>query len=120
MAKRRKFVDAVKLNPVKDGAAIAMVTRMDALFLVDRHACRQQLGAAERAALRREHAQPWVEEIHSECLKLRSQLLPKKRVGRGRELHLKYVDETAALLRSCSSRVIQQHGGELHASGGAG
>ena len=34
---RRKFVDAVKVNP-KDGAAIAMVTRMDALFLVDRHA----------------------------------------------------------------------------------
>ncbi len=77
---RRKFVDAVKLNP-KDGAAIAMVTRMDALFLVDRHACRQQLGAAERAALRREHAQPWVEEIHSECLKLRSQLLPKSALG---------------------------------------
>ncbi|MGH9648271.1 MAG: IS66 family transposase [Bryobacteraceae bacterium] len=32
---RRKFVDAVKVNP-KDGPAIAMVTRMDALFLVDR------------------------------------------------------------------------------------
>jgi hypothetical protein len=77
---RRKFVDAVKVNP-KDGAAIAMVTRMDALFLVDRHACRQQLGAAERAALRREHSQPWVEEIHSECLKLRSQLLPKSALG---------------------------------------
>src|SRR5580658_11364787 len=33
---RRKFVDAVKVNP-QDGGAIAMVTRMDALFLVDRH-----------------------------------------------------------------------------------
>jgi hypothetical protein len=32
---RRKFVDAAKVNP-QDGAAIAMVTRMDALFLVDR------------------------------------------------------------------------------------
>ena len=37
---RRKFVDAVKVNP-KDGEAMNMVTRMDALFLVDRHA-RQQ------------------------------------------------------------------------------
>ncbi len=35
--RRRKFVDAVKVNP-QDGAAVAMVTRMDALFLVDRHA----------------------------------------------------------------------------------
>jgi hypothetical protein len=37
---RRKFVDAVKVNP-KDGAAIAMVTRMDALFLVDRQRARR-------------------------------------------------------------------------------
>ena len=33
---RRKFVDAVKVNP-KDAEAIKMVTRMDALFVVDRH-----------------------------------------------------------------------------------
>jgi transposase len=77
---RRKFVDAVKVNP-KDGAAIAMVTRMDALFLVDRHAREQQLNAEERAALRREHAQAWVDEIHSECGKLRPQLLPKSALG---------------------------------------
>jgi transposase len=77
---RRKFVDAVKVNP-KDGAAIAMVTRMDALFLVDRHARQQKLGPDERAALRREHARSWVDEIHSECVKLRSRLLPKSALG---------------------------------------
>jgi hypothetical protein len=77
---RRKFVDAVKVNP-QDGAAIAMVTRIDALFLVDRHARQQQVNAEERAALRREHAQPWVDEIHSECTKLRAQLLPKSTLG---------------------------------------
>jgi len=77
---RRKFVDAVKVNP-QDGAAIAMVTRMDALFLVDRHAHQQQVNAEERAALRREHAQTWVDEIHSECTKLRAQLLPKSALG---------------------------------------
>ena len=77
---RRKFVDAVKVNP-QDGAAIAMVTRMDALFLVDRHARQQQLNAEERAVLRREHAQTWVDEIHSECRKLRMQLLPKSALG---------------------------------------
>jgi transposase len=70
----------VKVN-AKDGAAIQMVTRMDALFLVDRHAREQQLNAEDRAALRREHAQAWVEEIHAECVKLRSQLLPKSALG---------------------------------------
>ncbi len=58
-----------------------MVTRMDALFLVDRHARQQQLNAEERAALRREHAQTWVDEIHSECRKLRARLLPKSALG---------------------------------------
>ena len=77
---RRKFVDAVKVNP-KDGAAIAMVTRMDALFLVDREARRQQLNAGQLGALRREHAQVWVDEIHAECRKLRSALLPKSTLG---------------------------------------
>jgi transposase-like protein len=77
---RRKFVDAVKLNP-NDGAAIAMVTRMDALFLVDRHARQQQLKVQERADLRREHAQIWVNEIYSECRKLQAQLLPKSALG---------------------------------------
>jgi transposase len=77
---RRKFVDAVKVNP-KDGAAIAMVTRMDALFLVDRHARQQKHGVDERAAMRREHGSPWVGDIYSECMKLRSQLLPKSAMG---------------------------------------
>ena len=77
---RRKFVDAVKVNP-KDGAAIAMVTRMDALFLVDRHARQQQLNTEERAAMRRDHAQAWMDEIHAECLRLRNEVLPKSALG---------------------------------------
>jgi transposase len=77
---RRKFVDAVKVNP-QDGAAIAMVTRMNALFLVDCYARQQELNAEERAVSRREHALPWVEEIHSECRNLRAQLLPKSALG---------------------------------------
>ena len=77
---RRKFVDAVKVNP-KDAAAIEMVTRMDALFLVDRHARQQQLSVEERLALRREHAEAWANEIHDECLSLRQTVLPKSALG---------------------------------------
>jgi transposase len=77
---RRKFVDAVKVNP-QDGAAIAMVTRMDALFLVDRQAHAARGSAEERQALRREFSESWVQEIHEECRKLRAEVLPKSALG---------------------------------------
>lgn len=77
---RRKFVDAVKVNP-KDGPAVAMVMRMDALFLVDREARRQLMSAEQRLASRREHAEVWAEEIHRECRALSSSSLPKSALG---------------------------------------
>lgn len=77
---RRKFVDAVKVNP-QDGAAIKMVTRMDALFLVDRHARQQQLSAEQRLTLRREHAEIWADEIRRECVVLLQTALPKSALG---------------------------------------
>jgi transposase len=77
---RRKFVDAVKVNP-QDAAAINMVTRMDALFLVDRHARQQHLSVEDRLALRREHAESWAAEIHDECMSLRKTVLPKSALG---------------------------------------
>ena len=116
---RRKFVDAVKVNP-QDGAAIKMVTRMDALFLVDRHARQQQLSAEERAALRREHAQIVGRRDSRRVPEAASATAAEKRAGPGRELHLKYVAETAALFRLRRSGAVQQPGGELHAAGGAG
>ena len=77
---RRKFVDAVKVNP-QDASAIQMVTRMDALFLVDRQARIEHLSIDQRLALRREHADSWATEIHDECLKLRKITLPKSALG---------------------------------------
>ncbi|MBC8164752.1 MAG: IS66 family transposase [Bryobacteraceae bacterium] len=78
---RRNFVDAVKVNE-QDGAAIQMVTRMDALFLVDREARQQKLSAEERLILRQEHAQLWVEEIHEKCVELSKTVLPKSVLGK--------------------------------------
>jgi hypothetical protein len=77
---RRKFVDAVKVNP-QDGEAVKMVTRMDALFLVDRHARQQQLSTTDRLALRCEHAEIWAEEIRRECVALLQTALPKSAVA---------------------------------------
>jgi hypothetical protein len=77
---RRKFVDAVKVNP-DDAAAVQMVMRMDGLFLVDRDARQKQMTTEERLASRRQHAEEWAEEIRLECVKLRSSVLPKSALG---------------------------------------
>jgi transposase len=77
---RRKFVDAVKVNP-QDAAAIAMVTRMDALFLIDRDARRHALRAEERLAQRSEYAEEWLHEIRQACLGLLRESLPKSALG---------------------------------------
>jgi transposase len=78
---RRKFVDAVKVNQ-QDGEAIAMVTRMDALFLIDRNAREQGMSFAERHVLRREHARSWVDEIRRECLAIQRRALPQSALGK--------------------------------------
>jgi transposase len=78
---RRKFVDAVKVNP-QDAEAVKMVVRMDALFLVDREARKQCMSGAERAAMRREHAQPWVDEIHQACRTIAHLSLPQSATGK--------------------------------------
>jgi len=78
---RRKFVDAVKVNR-DDAAAIQMVMRMDALFLVDRDARKRQMTAEERLASRREHAESWAQEIRDECGKLSATVLPKSALGK--------------------------------------
>ena len=77
---RRKFVDAVKVNP-DDGAAVQMVIRMDALFLVDRDARKKQMTGEERLATRRQHAEVWAEEIRQEGVELRATVLPKSALG---------------------------------------
>jgi len=78
---RRKFVDAVKVNP-QDAAAVSMVMRMDALFMVDRDARRKEMSGAERLAHRRALSQEFVDEIHQTCKELQRTALPKSALGR--------------------------------------
>ena len=77
---RRKFVDAVKVNP-RDGEAINMVTRMDALFLIDRDARQRALSSDERHVHRREYVEEWLQGIWEACLMLAQQTLPKSALG---------------------------------------
>jgi hypothetical protein len=70
----------VKVNP-QDGAAVQMVPRIEALFLVDRHARQQHMSVEDRLALRREHAESWAEEIRRECVAVAKTALPKSALG---------------------------------------
>ena len=65
-----------------DAAAMQMVMRMDALFLVDRDARQKQMTVEERLASRRQHAEVWAEEIRQECVKLSTTVLPKSALGK--------------------------------------
>jgi transposase len=93
---RRKFVDAVKVNP-QDAAAVAMVTRMDALFLIDRDARERALSAGERQAQRQQHADEWLKEIREWCLRLSREALPKSALGQAAAYTLKMWEK----LRRC-------------------
>jgi transposase len=77
---RRKFVDAVKVNP-QDAAAVSMVSRMDALFLIDRDARQRDLTADQRLAQRAACAEEWLQEIHETSLRLSREVLPKSALG---------------------------------------
>jgi len=78
---RRKFVDAVKVQP-NDAEAVKMVLRMDALFVADREARKQELTRAERLEFRRQHTGDWVEEIKQTCKTLSRQALPQSTLGK--------------------------------------
>jgi hypothetical protein len=67
------------------------------LFLVERHAKEQRLTAEERIAFRREHALPWVEEIHEECRALSKSASPKSALGQA----VAYTMNMWAKLRRC-------------------
>ena len=68
--------------------------------------------------MRREHAEEWVQEIRQACLALRQQLA-EKRIGQGRQLHIKYVGQATAVFRLRRSGAVQQPGRELDAAGSA-
>jgi transposase len=85
---RRKFVDAVKLNP-KDAEAVKMVLRMDALFAIDAQARRDGYDGEARLQLRREHAPEWVDGIHAACLDVAREALPQGALGQAASYTLK-------------------------------
>src|SRR5271166_3524268 len=72
---RRKFFDAVKLNP-KDQTAIGLVAQMDQLFAIEAQAQAQKLTHGDRDLLRQQKARPLLEQIKGAAQAARVQALP--------------------------------------------
>jgi transposase len=77
---RRKFVDAVKVNPNDTGSA-RIVTLMDDLFAIDRQAREQNMDHAQRHVLRQQRAPQLLEQLRAEILVLQKKSLPKSAAG---------------------------------------
>jgi transposase len=73
---RRKFVDAVKLNPV-DADSARIVAGMDELFAMDRAAKENNMNHTQRDALRQELAPRLLEQLRADLLALQKKALPK-------------------------------------------
>jgi transposase len=78
---RRKFFDAVKLNP-QDAVATRLVKLIDELFGIDAVAREEELDHAARHVLRLERAQPLVEIIRGEVEAARDASLPSSALGK--------------------------------------
>jgi transposase len=79
---RRKFFDAVKLNP-KDQTAIGIVALMNELFAIDAQARTQSMTQTDRDILRQQKARPLLERIKAAIEAARSQALPQSVLAKG-------------------------------------
>jgi transposase len=78
---RRKFFDAVKLNP-KDTTSIQIVAQMDELFGIDAQACQEGLSQIDRHLLRLQKSKPLLEQIKATTQATRTDALPKSALAK--------------------------------------
>jgi transposase len=78
---RRKFFDAVKLNP-KNTTSIQIVAQMDEFFGVDAQARQEGLSQIDRHVLRLDKSKPLLEEIKTSIQAARTGALPKSALAK--------------------------------------
>jgi transposase len=78
---RRKFFDAVKLNP-KDTTSIQVVAQMDELFGIDAQARQEGLNQIDRQVLRLDKSKPLLAEIKTSIQAARTGALPKSALAK--------------------------------------
>jgi transposase len=78
---RRKFTDALKLNP-KDPTAARLLAHLDALFAIDARALEQTLSHAQRHELRQREAAPLLDTLRDGLKAARANCLPASATAR--------------------------------------
>src|SRR5271156_5775912 len=78
---RRKFFDAVKLNP-KDTTSIQIVAQMDELFGIDAQARQEGLSQIDRHVLRLDKSKSLLEQIKAAIQAARGSALPKSALAK--------------------------------------
>jgi transposase len=78
---RRKFIEAVKLDP-RDQDSARIVGLMDDLFALDQKARDAAMDHAQRHALRREEAPALLAELRAQILTTQNNVLPKSAAGK--------------------------------------
>jgi transposase len=78
---RRKFFDAVKLNP-KDQTSIQIVVQINELFAIDAQARQEGLSPTDRHVVRLEKTKPLLEQIKVTIQAARSSALPKSALAK--------------------------------------
>lgn len=95
---RRKFVDAVKLNP-NDADSARIVALMDDLFRIDREAREQNMNHAQRDALRQQRAPQLLEQMRAEMLVMQKKLLPKSAAAQAANYTLSFWSKLTLFLK---------------------
>src|SRR5580693_7635509 len=78
---RRKFFEAVKLNP-EDQTSIGVVAQLNELFAIDEKARKENLNPSDRHLLRLEKAKPLLEQIKTAILAARGDALPNSALAK--------------------------------------
>jgi Transposase IS66 family len=113
---RRKFFDAVKLNP-KDQTSIRIVAQINELFAIDAQARQEGLSQIDRHVLRLEKSKPLLEQIKVAIQAARGSALPQERSGQGLRLHADALDPAQSFPGISRVGTLQQPGRERDAPG---
>lgn len=95
---RRKFVDAVKLNP-QDVAGTRIVKRIDDLFAIDAEARAENMDHAARHASRLEKTPALLDDIRAQILTVQKTALPKSAAGKAANYTLALWDKLTRFLQ---------------------
>jgi hypothetical protein len=114
---RRKYIDAIKLDP-RDQDAAPIVRLIDELFALDATAREQAMDHGERHALRSEKAPALLAELRAQILAAQKRVLPKSASGKAASYTLAFWNKLTLFLEypqlELSNNLAENHATDHH------